>query len=304
MNGVTAGRPVFWIHHGNGGVESYAPVGARCQRPFYGIQPRGWLDGGDILTGHQAMASHYAGIIRAVQPRGPYDIGGFSIGGMFAYEVVRQLQLQGEEVASLVMLDTLDGPSTNHANALVVGGNDDPEVVAKVGVFRAVNLMLGSNRLDSHGGTTPILHRDEVDTSLEYREFLDSLIAVALRRGMSKTEAQLRARVAQLSRYFDAVQSETYTVRPLPRPDEVRCYYLRNRSGRFFGAYEEYMVLYPNPDLPPVDGTPYWREWAEQIGDFFVVDVDTEMHSDVMVAPQAIEKVLRLCDRLYPAEGR
>ncbi|MFG2289392.1 SDR family NAD(P)-dependent oxidoreductase [Streptomyces sp. NPDC048595] len=302
MNGVTSGRPVFWIHHGNGGVESYAPLAARCPRPFYGIQPKGWIDSTDILTGQYAMAEHYASLILAVQPEGPYDIGGFSLGGLFAYETVRQLQLKGADVRTLVMLDTLDAASTNKANALIVGGNFDADVVTKVSDFRAVNLILGNNRFDSHGGASPILRRDEVDTTLDPAAFLDSLIAAALDRGVSKTEAQLRSRVRQLSRYFEATQGETYTVDPLPRRDGLRCYYLRNRGGKFFGAFEEHMVLFPNPDLPTVDGIAYWQEWADQIDDFFTIDVDTSMHAEVMTAPQSLDKLMRLGDRLYAAE--
>ncbi|GAA2253765.1 hypothetical protein GCM10010430_41890 [Kitasatospora cystarginea] len=302
MNGVTEGRPVFWVHHGNGGVESYAPLAARCRRPFYGIQPKGWIDSTDILTGQVAMAEYYATVILAVQPEGPYDIGGFSLGGLFAYEVVRQLQSRGAEVSSLVMLDTLDAEATNKANALIVGGDFSSDAVSKVSNFRAVNLILGNNRFDSHGGASPILHRDEVDTTLDGPEFLDSLIDAALARGVNKTETQLRARVLQLARYFQATQGETYTVDPLPRRDGLRCYYLRNRGGKFFGAFEDHMVLFPNPDLPTVDGITYWQQWAEQIDDFFTIDVDTSMHAEVMTAPQSLDKLMRLCDRLYAAE--
>jgi acyl transferase domain-containing protein/thioesterase domain-containing protein/acyl carrier protein/ubiquinone/menaquinone biosynthesis C-methylase UbiE len=302
MNRGGAGRPVFWIHHGNGGVESYRPLAERCGRPFYGIQPKNWTGTGEILSGQVPMAEHYASLIRAVQPEGPYDIGGFSLGGLLAYEVVRRLQLQGAEVNTLVMLDTLDAASTNRVNALMQGGRSEPDVIAKVCAFRAVNLVLGNNRLDAHG-TTPILHRDEVDPDLPYPEFLDSLIEAALAAGITKTEAQLRSQVTHLARYFEVLHTSDHVVDPLPRRDAVRCYYVRNRSGRFFGGFEDYMVLFADPDLPGLDGVEYWREWEQQIDDFFVTDVDTTSHTDVMTAPQSLEKVLRLCDALYAPES-
>ncbi|MGW0889917.1 SDR family NAD(P)-dependent oxidoreductase [Saccharopolyspora sp. NPDC002578] len=302
MNGVTEGRPVFWVHHGNGGVESYAPVAARTARPFYGIQPKGWIDDTEILTGQVAMAEFYASLILAVQPEGPYDIGGFSLGGLFAYEVVRQLQLRGAEVNTLVMLDTLDAAATNKANDIIVGGDFSPEVVSKVSDYRAVNLILGNNSFESHGGNTPILTREEVDTTLDGPAFLDSLIEAALERGIKKTESQLRSRVRQLSRYLEATQLERYELRPLPKPDGLRCYYLRNASGEFFGAFREFMVLFPNPELPEVDGSGYWQGWPEHIDDFFTIDVDTAMHSEVMTAPASLEKLMRLVDRLYAPE--
>ncbi len=75
-------------------------------RRFYGLQARG-------LYGEQAphetfeeMASEYIAELQTVQPRGPYFLGGFSGGGITAYEIARQLEARGEEVALLVMLDT------------------------------------------------------------------------------------------------------------------------------------------------------------------------------------------------------
>ncbi|WP_328615082.1 SDR family NAD(P)-dependent oxidoreductase [Amycolatopsis sp. NBC_00355] len=303
MNRGGEGRPVFWIHHGNGGVESYRPLAEHSGRPFYGIQPKGWLGDGEILSGQVPMAEHYAALIRAVQPDGPYDVGGFSLGGLLAYEVVRQLQLQGAEVNTLVMLDTLDAAATNRVNTIMQGGRAEPDVIAKVCAFRAVNIVLGNNRLDANDGRTPILHRDEVDPGLEYPEFLDSLLKAALATGITKTETQLRTQVTQLARFFEVLHTGDHVVDPLPRRDAVRCYYVRNRGGRFFGDFEEYMVLFANPDLPGLDGVEYWREWEEQIDDFFVTEVATTNHTDVMTAPESLEKVLRLCDTLYGKEA-
>ncbi|WP_024905975.1 SDR family NAD(P)-dependent oxidoreductase [Robbsia andropogonis] len=292
MNSVVDGRPVFWIHHANGGIEAYQAIAQRCQRPFYGIRPKGYIEG-DILVGQQARGSYYASIIRAVQPEGPYDIGGFSLGGLLAYEVVRQLQLQGAEVATLVMLDALDAQTTNRANALVGCKQTEVEKISKANAFRAVNLMLGNN------DATLMLHRDNVDTSLKYPEFLDSLITSAFERGANKNKAQIHDRVLQLSRYFDAIQSEHYEVLPLPHRDAVRCYYFRNRNGILFGSNLPFMVLHDNADLPVVDSTNYWNEWSQQIDDFYIIDVDIAIHYDMLVAPQSLKKILRLCDELY-----
>ena len=77
-----------------------------ADRPFYGLQARG-LYGDD--TPHATLAeaaTDYVTEIRAVQPHGPYLLGGFSGGGITAYEMARQLEAAGEEVALLVMLDT------------------------------------------------------------------------------------------------------------------------------------------------------------------------------------------------------
>ena len=53
------------------------------------------------------MASYYIHIIQSIQPKGPYDQGGYSMGGVLAYEITCQLQELGETVSSIVMIDSL-----------------------------------------------------------------------------------------------------------------------------------------------------------------------------------------------------
>ncbi|WP_187653007.1 SDR family NAD(P)-dependent oxidoreductase [Xenorhabdus sp. PB62.4] len=300
MNNIKTGRPVFWIHSGNGGIGSYQPLAQRSQRPFYAIQPKGYIEG-DILVGQEAKGIYYAAIIRSVQPKGPYDLGGYSLGGVLAYEVARQLQLQGEEVATLVMIDSLDGTTSNHASALSHCGRNKDEI-AKVGLFRAVNTILMFSDVPLHGrDTSAMIHRDEIDTSLPYPELFDVLLATTYERSSNKNKAQLRERVIQLARYFEAVHDEHYEVLPLPRKDALRCYYLNNFSGIFFGPYEPFMVLYPRHDVSTVDGTYYWKEWSENIDDFYMIDIDLAIHNDLLTEPRSLKKVLRLCDTLYSA---
>jgi acyl transferase domain-containing protein/thioesterase domain-containing protein/acyl carrier protein len=79
-------------------------VGA--DRPFYGLQARG-LYGGEAP--HESLveaAADYIAELREVQPAGPYMLGGFSGGGITAYEMAQQLRAAGETVSLLVMLDT------------------------------------------------------------------------------------------------------------------------------------------------------------------------------------------------------
>ena len=51
-------------------------------------------------------ARDYLAEIRKVRPEGPYLLGGFSGGGITAYEMAQQLETAGEEVAVLALLDT------------------------------------------------------------------------------------------------------------------------------------------------------------------------------------------------------
>ncbi len=55
------------------------------------------------------MAALYLGEMKSVQPAGPYSLGGWSLGGLIAWEMARQLEERGEEVALLALLDSSPG---------------------------------------------------------------------------------------------------------------------------------------------------------------------------------------------------
>lgn len=71
------------------------------------MQPLG-LDGeSPPLKQIDDMASYYIEALRTVQPRGPYFLGGWSFGGLVAFEMAQQLYKAGHEVALLALLDTV-----------------------------------------------------------------------------------------------------------------------------------------------------------------------------------------------------
>ena len=70
-----------------------------------------WLgDCGDLPVPFRIedLAAIAAGILREVQPSGPYVLGGWCASGVLAYEVARQLQAAGEEVELLVLFDVFN----------------------------------------------------------------------------------------------------------------------------------------------------------------------------------------------------
>jgi thioesterase domain-containing protein/acyl carrier protein len=75
-------------------------------RPVYGLQARGLYGDQEPHETFEEMARDYIAEMRMVQPEGPYLLAGYSGGGIAAYEIARQLQADGEEVAKLVMIDT------------------------------------------------------------------------------------------------------------------------------------------------------------------------------------------------------
>jgi acyl transferase domain-containing protein/thioesterase domain-containing protein/acyl carrier protein len=75
-------------------------------RPFYGLQARGLYGDEAPHTSLYETAADYIAEMRIVQPHGPYLLGGFSGGGITAYEISHQLEAEGETVSLLAMLDT------------------------------------------------------------------------------------------------------------------------------------------------------------------------------------------------------
>jgi len=104
-----AGRasPLFFVHAAGGIVFRYLQLAAGLgeERPFYGLQARGVEPGDSPYPSVEVMAADYVRAIREVQPRGPYLIGGWSLGGTVAFEMARILAAHGESVPLLIMVD-------------------------------------------------------------------------------------------------------------------------------------------------------------------------------------------------------
>ncbi|MEM7320341.1 MAG: SDR family NAD(P)-dependent oxidoreductase, partial [Pseudomonadota bacterium] len=75
-------------------------------RSVYGLQARGLIGEDEPHRTIEEAATAYIEELRQVQPHGPYLLSGFSGGGITAFEMARQLQAAGEQVALLTMLDT------------------------------------------------------------------------------------------------------------------------------------------------------------------------------------------------------
>ena len=101
-------EPFFCIHPAGGHVLCYVSLSRYLgsDRPFYGLQAQGFNGGEEALTTVEDMASLYVKAIREFKPEDPYQIGGWSFGGVVAYEVAQQLQQQGQEVSLLALLDS------------------------------------------------------------------------------------------------------------------------------------------------------------------------------------------------------
>ena len=98
--------PFFCVHAILGSAFPYHRLALHMEpeQPFYGFQSRGLDGAGKPLETIEEMAGLYIELMRGVQPRGPYRIGGYSFGGWVAFEMAQQLVRSGESVALLAVL--------------------------------------------------------------------------------------------------------------------------------------------------------------------------------------------------------
>ena len=101
--------PLFCVHPAGGTVlcfQALATALAPKGQPVYGLEARGLIEGQTPYSSIEEMAQSYIEAIKAVQPKGPYNLLGYSSGGNVAFEMAQQLIKENENAAFLGLLDT------------------------------------------------------------------------------------------------------------------------------------------------------------------------------------------------------
>jgi thioesterase domain-containing protein len=107
LNAGGALPPIIFFPPAGGTVTHYADLARRLgpDQPFLALHAPGVSGGEAPLESVQALAARGIQEIRAAQPHGPYWLGGWSAGGVVAFEAAHQLRAEGEEVALLAIID-------------------------------------------------------------------------------------------------------------------------------------------------------------------------------------------------------
>ena len=98
--------PVFWLHgmYNGDGLYTWDIVSAMPDDvPFYVVHPHGY-DNCTFAEDIRELARDHMALIREVQPRGPYVIGGFCNGALIAFEIAQQLCAAGETVDDVILV--------------------------------------------------------------------------------------------------------------------------------------------------------------------------------------------------------
>ncbi|HRI69217.1 MAG TPA: non-ribosomal peptide synthetase, partial [Polyangium sp.] len=149
----TSGKhaPLFLVHPAGGTAAGYRELADALghEQPVYGLDAPNAYEGQTIST----MAASYIRAMQSVQPSGPYYLGGWSLGGMIAFEMARQLEESGQSVALLVMLDARPAKYANQRTYLEHMHRDDAAILSLIarhlGVFSGKQVPISYQALSS-----------------------------------------------------------------------------------------------------------------------------------------------------------
>jgi thioesterase domain-containing protein/acyl carrier protein len=144
---------------GAGGLVSYLyPLAQRLNSeiPFLTFQAQGLNGKSAPHTSVEEMAEHYVGLLRKVQPHGPYFLGGHSFGGIVAFAMAQILLWQGQTIGLLAMVDTFaPGAMSDVGDELIA---DDTSLILDIGQLLA---QLHSRKLTISRETLSNLNTEE-----------------------------------------------------------------------------------------------------------------------------------------------
>ncbi|MBO3457408.1 non-ribosomal peptide synthetase [Aetokthonos hydrillicola Thurmond2011] len=173
--------PLFCIHPAGGQVMVYQHL-AVClglYRPVYGLQSRAINDSSLEHNSIDDMAVEYAKVIRQHQPNDPYYLMGWSMGGVIAVSVAKELEEQGRKVAFVGLVD-----------AFVIPEN---QPTSEYDSLQNLPLAFGGNFVDAFMALSAVEQqalRNEL-ISLPSRERLQKMMVWGQKRNLISTEISI-----------------------------------------------------------------------------------------------------------------
>jgi thioesterase domain-containing protein/aryl carrier-like protein len=129
--------PIFCIHPAGGQVTAYLRLQSLLadEQPLFAIQSRASESLEREQPTLEAMAIDYATVIQGVRPTGPYRLLGWSLGGFIAHAIARELELRGELVEQIAMIDSrpIAGFDTHDTELAVMGVMHDLQLSPEPG---------------------------------------------------------------------------------------------------------------------------------------------------------------------------
>jgi thioesterase domain-containing protein len=133
------------------------------EHPIFGLQARAITQPQMAPQTIEEMAADYLEAIRKIQPQGPYNLLGWSFGGLVAHAIATWLQEHGETVALLALLDSY--PSNGNGHLHNGGTLDDGKLLADQ--LKALGYYAGEEPLSIAGALNILRGKRDILSNLE-----------------------------------------------------------------------------------------------------------------------------------------
>jgi len=142
-------QPLFCIHHAGGFSWPYSRLISHLPSdyPIYGLQARNLTQPKMLPHTIDDVVKDYLSLIREIQPVGPYNLLGWSFGGLVAHAIATHLQSMDQEVALLALLDSYPN---EREGSLRRGDEERGREVLFAGVADPILSMVDTLRRDGH----------------------------------------------------------------------------------------------------------------------------------------------------------
>jgi phthiocerol/phenolphthiocerol synthesis type-I polyketide synthase D len=191
----TPKAPLFTFHPAGGPTSVYRPLTELlpADQPVYGMERI------STLETMEEKAAHYLHLMKDIQPRGPFQLLGWSFGGCLAYEVAQQLQAAGEDISFLGLVDTI-------LPAALPGLHSQDVLLERFGRFAEYVRKTYGHDLQ--------LPYDELAATPEGQQ-IDVVMRLVAEAGLDMSPGIMEH---QRTSYLDARVGELYTPRPYNGP--------------------------------------------------------------------------------------
>ncbi len=320
LNGGNNKKPCFWIHPLTGSVEPYLKIAQNMDTglPFFGIRSKGFGTQHTFLDNITEMARYYIEIISRIDPKGPYQLAGFSMGGVIAHEMARLLQEKGQNVFNLLLLEPPFPSGAAPAKAvdkIVL----DPETIVTTSNFFLYSHL--KKTLDSKILRGSAFANLSIGT-LQGDALIERLASDCREKGV-RQPAELIQRTIKNMCYAFAHNKKalaSHTVSPLPSPEATDIYYFTQpatdaekpdpkKSGsqkkgtdRTHGPHKRHALHHGTQKLLGNELTHdehHYLRWKDMLPGLNTVKVPFSSHFDLLSDRKGLESIIEKCCSIY-----
>jgi amino acid adenylation domain-containing protein len=157
--------PLFLVHEASGDPLVYLPLAALLppELPVYALQALGIHTIAQPPESIEALAACHIQAIRRLQPQGPYRLAGWSIGGLIAYEIARQLINSGDAVTFLGMID-----SYHHVSDTSPGADQPAQPAKANNLAQQIELIIDALRIQDQQSLEALRKFDSLEQALDH----------------------------------------------------------------------------------------------------------------------------------------